>query len=78
MAHLVYREHTIISSAAQDEITQQWLPFVSTSWKNKENRTEIHLTNSHALHANFKEAESFGLDGAKEWIDRKPSDCSSQ
>ena len=72
MAHLVYREHTIISSAAQDEITEQWLPFVSISWKSKENRTEIHLrTNSQALHANFREAESFGLERAKEWIDHK-------
>jgi hypothetical protein len=72
MAHRVYREHTIISSAALDEITQQWLPFVSISWKSKDNRSEIQLlTNSQALRASFREAESFGLERAKDWIDRK-------
>ena len=32
MACLIYREHTIISSASEDEITQQWLPLISISW----------------------------------------------
>jgi hypothetical protein len=72
MAYLVYRKHTIVSSASQDEITQQWLPFISISWMKDNGRLEVHfLTNSQALCPQFREAENFGLERAKDWIDRK-------
>jgi hypothetical protein len=72
MAYFVYREHTIVSSASQDEITQQWLPFISISWKKDNGRLEVHfLTNSQALCQNFRDAEKFGVERAKDWIDRK-------
>jgi hypothetical protein len=72
MAYLIYREHTIISSASQDEITQQWLPLISISWMQENGRRDVHfLTNSQALCLDFREAENFGLERAKNWIDRK-------
>jgi hypothetical protein len=72
MAYLVYRKHTIVSSASQDEITQQWLPFISISWMKDNGRLEVHfLTNSQALCPRFREAENFGVERAKHWIDRK-------
>jgi hypothetical protein len=72
MAYLVYRKHTIVSSASQDEITQQWLPFISISWMKENGRLEVHfLTNSQALCPQFREAENFGVERAKDWIDRK-------
>jgi hypothetical protein len=74
VAHLLYREHTIVSSASKDEITQQWLPFISISWKKENGRLEVEfLTNSQALCPNFRDAEKFGLERAKDWIDRKVS-----
>jgi hypothetical protein len=57
MAYLIYREHTIISSASQDEITQQWLPLISISWTKENGRRDVHfLTNSQALCLSFREA----------------------
>jgi hypothetical protein len=50
MAYLVYREHTIVSSASQDEITQQWLPVISISWMKNNGRLDVQfLTNCQAL-----------------------------
>jgi hypothetical protein len=50
MAYLIYRDHTIVSSASQDEITQQWLPLTSISWVRETGRRDVHfLTNSQAL-----------------------------
>ena len=72
MAYLIYRDHTIVSSASQDEITQQWLPLISISWVRETDRRDVHfLTNSQALFMNFRDAEIFALERAKEWIDRK-------
>jgi hypothetical protein len=72
MAYLEYRDHTIVASASKDEITQQWLPFISISWKKENGRLDVHfLTNSQALYPKFRDAEKFGLERAKNWIDRK-------
>ena len=74
MAYLVYRQHTIVSSASQDEITQQWLPVISISWMKNNGRLDVHfLTNRQALCPNFKDAENHGLERARDWIDRKVS-----
>jgi hypothetical protein len=74
VAYLVYREHTIVSSASQDEITQQWLPIISISWKKENGRLDVQFfTNSQALCPNFRDAEKYGLERAKDWIDRKVS-----
>jgi hypothetical protein len=43
MAYLIYREHTIISAASQDEITQQWLPLISISWMQENGRRDVHF-----------------------------------
>ena len=72
MVCLTYREHTVISSASQDEITQQRLPLISISWMKENGRRDVHfLTNSRALCLSFREAENFGVERAKDWIDRK-------
>jgi hypothetical protein len=72
MAYVVYREHTIVASASEDEITQQCLRFISISWMKDNGRLEVHfLTNSRALSRSFREAENFGVERAKDWIDRK-------
>jgi hypothetical protein len=42
MAYVVYREHTIVASASEDEITQQWLRFISISWMKDNGRLEVH------------------------------------
>jgi hypothetical protein len=43
VAYLVYREHTIVTSASQDEITQQWLPVISISWMKNNGRLDVHF-----------------------------------
>jgi oligoribonuclease (3'-5' exoribonuclease) len=72
MAYRLYRDHAIVSSSCKDEITQQWIPIVSISWTKENGRRDVHfMTNSLALFPNFKEAELYGIERARAWIDLK-------
>jgi hypothetical protein len=44
----------------------------SISWVRETGRRDVHfLTNSQALCLNFRDAENFGVERAKDWIDYK-------
>jgi hypothetical protein len=74
LAYRVHRDHTIVSSASKDEVTQQWMAIVSISWFKANGRRDVHfLTNSLALFPNFREAELYGIERGRAWIDLKVS-----
>jgi hypothetical protein len=72
MAYLIYRAHTIVSSASQDENHSTMTSGHFNFLDERNGRRDVHfLRNSRALCESFREAENFGLERAKDWIDYK-------
>lgn len=72
MANLVYRDHTIVSSAVFDAVSGRWKLTAYVSWA-------VDATPSRRLHfirnmeerfARFEDAEMAGIETAKSWVDR--------
>jgi hypothetical protein len=68
MANLLYRDHFIIASADLDDSAGSWKLTVDISWRIDGGRQFLMLYPPHSCKSK-DEAESFGLEAGKVWID---------
>jgi hypothetical protein len=61
MAHMLYRDQLIIASAEFNQDTRAWKVRIDISWNLVDDRK----------FSNKAEAEQFGLEVAREWIDKR-------
>jgi hypothetical protein len=71
MPTLLYKDHLIVVRAKMNEEGSGWVPVIDISWSagSKKTYRALELL-SYATSP--EEAESYGLDLAKMWIDRNP------
>jgi hypothetical protein len=70
VAYIVYRDHTIVSSAVYDDVSGNWKLNACVSWQEKGDQIQF-LKNSLQTFARFEEAEVAGIEYSKSWIDTK-------
>jgi hypothetical protein len=71
MADLVYRDHTIVSSAVYDDIGGKWKLTAYVSWAvdGTPPRRLHFIRNMEERFARFEDAELAGIEKAKSWVD---------
>jgi hypothetical protein len=72
VAYILYRDHTIVSSAVYDDVSGKWKLHACVSWQAKGDQIQF-LKNSLETFAHFEEAEVAGIEYSKNWIDNKLS-----
>lgn len=72
MAYILYREHTIVSSAFYDDVSGKWQLTACVSWQANGDQIQF-LKNSLETFAHFEEAEVAGITYSKSWVDMKLS-----
>ena len=72
MAYVLYRDHTIVSSALYDDVSGEWKLNACVSWQASGDRIQF-LKNPLLKFARFEEAEIAGIEYSKTWIDKKLS-----
>ena len=70
VAYIVYRDHTIVSSAVYDDVSGNWRLNACVSWQEKGDQIQF-LKDSLQTFARFEEAEVAGIEYSKSWIDNK-------
>jgi hypothetical protein len=72
MNYLSYRDHTIVSSAAMDELTGRYYAVASISWTKSDGTPGVHIiNNSSDTCENSDEACNRAVELAKAWIDHR-------
>jgi hypothetical protein len=70
MAHVVYQNHTIVSAAVYDEITERWRLTAYVGWWEGPTRRRHHfIRNVPERFSRVEEAELSGMETAKNWVD---------
>jgi hypothetical protein len=72
VAYLLYREHTIVSSAFYDDVSGKWQLTACVSWQANGDQIQF-LKNSLKTFPHFEEAEVAGIAYSKCWVDIKLS-----
>jgi hypothetical protein len=72
VAYIVYRDHTIVSSAVYDDLSGTWKLNACVSWQETGDQIQF-LKDSLQTFARFEEAEVAGIEYSKSWIDNKLS-----
>jgi hypothetical protein len=73
MGSLLYKGHTIVTSAIKDEISGTYNAVASISW-DAESDPEVYLrTNPPLQCATADEAHELALEAAKAWVDKRLS-----
>jgi hypothetical protein len=75
MADVIYQDHTIESSAVYDQVSGRWKATAYITWDGSGNGTRQFylLTTSPELFSRFEDAETAGMEAAKNWVDfRQP------
>jgi hypothetical protein len=73
MAVTLYNEHFVVSSATLHSPDERWIPVVIIGWRVG---TQYHFHDINRLPNRFddkQEAENFGTEAAKTWIDKRLS-----
>ena len=72
MAYLLYRDHTIVSSAVYDDVSGNWKLNTCVSWQANGNEDRFHfIKNALERFSRFEDAENAGLEAGKSWVERK-------
>jgi hypothetical protein len=71
MAHILYRGHTIISSAFYDDVSGQWKLNACISWQGNDTDRIQFLKNSPEVFFRFEDTEGAGVEYSKDWVDNK-------
>jgi hypothetical protein len=75
VAYILYREHTIVSSAIYDDVSGKWTLTACVSWQVSHNDDRFRfLKNPEEIFCSSEEAEAAGIDYAKQWVDKKLSE----
>jgi hypothetical protein len=71
MASVIYQGHTIVSSAVYDQVSGKWKLTACITWDESGSLTpRLHLiTTSPELFSRFEDAETAGMESAKNWVD---------
>jgi hypothetical protein len=72
MAYVIYRDHTIVSSAVYDQVSGKWKLTACITWYDSATpppRRFHVITTSPELFSRFEDAEAAGLESAKNWVD---------
>jgi hypothetical protein len=71
MAYVIYQDHTIVSSAVYDQVSGKWKVTARIMWDESGSLApRLHLiTTSPELFSRFEEAETAGMESAKNWVD---------
>jgi len=73
---LVYKDHTIIASAARDETTGEYEAIASITWVDADGKRGIHvLTNAPERCASRDQASAAALEIARAWVARRLRHC---
>jgi hypothetical protein len=72
MAYLLYRDHTIVTSAVYDDVSGKWKLAACVSWQASGDRIHF-LKNSLQTFARVDEAETAGIEYSKNWVDNRLS-----
>lgn len=73
MASLLYKNYLIVASASLDEATQKWTPVVFVSWRTPDGKREFHTIEASLYRFDERtDAEAFGIQLAKSWVDALP------
>jgi hypothetical protein len=72
MAYVLYRDHTIVSSAVYDDVSGKWKLAACVSWQASGDRVHF-LKNSPEMFSRVEDAEIAGIEYSKNWIDRRLS-----
>ena len=70
MAYILYRDHTIVSSADYDDVTGNWKLTACVSWQSNGDQIQF-LKNSPAIFSCPDDAEKAGIEYSKKWVDKK-------
>jgi hypothetical protein len=72
VAYLLYRDHTIVSSAVYDDVSGKWKITACVSWEASGNEDRFKfLKNWPGLFSRFEDAEKAGLEAAKNWVESR-------
>ena len=71
MSNVLYREHTIVSSAVHDDVGGNWKMTAYVSWAEDEGSRGLHFFRNNAERfSRSEDAEMAGMERAKNWVDR--------
>jgi hypothetical protein len=71
VAYVIYQDHAIVSSAVYDQVSGKWKLTACITWDENGSLTpRLHLiTTSPELFSRFEDAETAGMESAKNWVD---------
>jgi hypothetical protein len=72
VAYVLYRDHTVVSTAVYDVVTGKWRLAACISWQASGDHIYF-LNDCPERFARVEEAEMAGLEHSKSWVDRKLS-----
>jgi hypothetical protein len=87
MAYVIYKDHTIVSSAIYDQVSGKWMFDAYFTCDENGSLPQLYLIpDSPELFSRFEDAEAAGMESAKNWVDLKQraelvqtsSDCADQ
>jgi hypothetical protein len=72
VAYLLYRDHTIVSSAVYDDVSGKWKITARVSWEPAVTRSDSNfLKKWPELFSRSEDAEKAGLEAAKNWVESR-------
>jgi hypothetical protein len=71
MAFMIYRDHTIVSSAVYDQVSGKWRLTAYITWDESGSLAPrlYSIKTSPELFSQFEDAETAGMESAKNWVD---------
>jgi hypothetical protein len=71
MSSLLYKEHTIRTGATRDNTTGEYVPTIEIAWLAIDGKRAIHSYTPPKRCSTFYEANSFAVEEAIAWTDRR-------
>jgi hypothetical protein len=72
MAYVIYQDHTIVSSAVYDQVSGQWMLDAYITYDENGSLPQLYIIQtSPELFSRFEDAETAGMEAAKNWVDLK-------
>lgn len=70
MAYVIYRDHTIVSSAVYDQVSGKWMVDACITCDDNGSLPQLYIIQtSPQLFSRFEDAEAAGMEYAKNWVD---------
>jgi hypothetical protein len=71
MAIILYKEYLVVSSATFHSDEQGWIPSIIISWKTGRRHHFHDIRGVPNRFGDKQEAENFGMEAAKAWVDKR-------